>query len=168
MTNKTRKRIWPVAVMSLAVFGVLAAVVALSAMTPQTSQAHGCDHIANAVERAECIRDHVAAGLDHDTAHEHDANEAPVLTGTPLGDVSLRIRQSTDSIDVSVAFEDPDADDTLTYSASSDNMPVANASIAGSQMTIVAGDFRGTARITVTADRRQRRHGVDQFRRHGV
>ena len=76
MTNKTRKRIWPVALMSLAVFGVLAAVVALSVMTPQTSQAHGCDDATSAVEEAECIRDHVADGLDPNAAHEHDPNVA--------------------------------------------------------------------------------------------
>ena len=40
MTKITRKHIWPAALMSLAVFGVVAAVVALSAMTPQTTQAH--------------------------------------------------------------------------------------------------------------------------------
>ena len=31
--------------MSLAVFGVVAAVVALSAMTPQTTQAHACEDL---------------------------------------------------------------------------------------------------------------------------
>ena len=40
MTNKTRKHIWPVALMPLVVAGVLAVVVALSAVPQQTAQAH--------------------------------------------------------------------------------------------------------------------------------
>ena len=68
-----------------------------------------------------------------------------------LEDLSLRVRQSTGPIDISGVFEDADGD-TLSYSASSNNTSVANASIAGSQMTVVAGDTRGTAEITVTAD----------------
>ena len=156
MTYKTRKRIWPPALMSLAVLGVLAMVVAFSAVQPQSAQAHPCDSSTmTAEEFAACDRDHRVDGLDpNDPNHEHvqaPPNQAPVLTGTPLSDVSLRVRQSQGPIDVSGVFEDPDEDDTLTYSASSDNESVANASIAGSQMTIVAGDIRGTARITVTA-----------------
>ena len=153
MTYKTRKRIWPVALMSLAVFGVLAAVVALSVMTPQPSQAHGCDDAAGPVEKAECIRDHVAAGLDPNAAHEHDPNEPPVLTGTPLADVSLRIPAQSESIDASVAFNDPDDGDVLTYSAESNNTGVATVSIdsASGMLVITTGLVRGEATITVTA-----------------
>ena len=43
MSNKTRKHIWPVALMSLVVAGVLAVVVALSAAPQQTAQAHECE-----------------------------------------------------------------------------------------------------------------------------
>ena len=150
MTNKTRKRIWPVALMSLAVFGVLAAVVALSVMTPQTSQAHGCDDAASAVEEAECIRDHVAAGLDPNAAHEHDPNVAPTATGS-LPDLSLRISMTHGPTDVTGEFEDADGDD-LTYSASSDNPNVADAVVQNGMMTVTAGNIRGTARIMVTAD----------------
>ncbi len=150
MTNKTRKRIWPVALMSLAVFGVLAAVVALSVMTPQTSQAHGCDDAASAVEEAECIRDHVAAGLDPNATHEHDPNVAPTATGS-LPDLSLRISMTHGPTDVTGEFEDADGD-TLEYSASSDNPNVAGAVVPNGMMTVTAGNIRGSARITVTAE----------------
>ena len=61
MTNKTRKRFWPVALMSLAVLGVLAMVVALSAVQPQATQAHECDATTmTAEEFAACDRDHRA------------------------------------------------------------------------------------------------------------
>ena len=150
MTYKTRKRIWPVAVVSLAVFGLLAAAVALYVMPAQPAQAHGCDE-ADALAQAQCITDHEGAGLDPNSEHEHDPNEPPVLTGTPLSDVSIRVQQTLGPISVADVFEDPDEDDTLRYRASSDNENVANATIAGSQMTIVAGDVRGSARITVTA-----------------
>ena len=149
MTNKTRKRIWPVALMSLAVFGLLAAVT-LSVMSMQTAQAHGCDQD-DALARAQCITDHEREGLDPNATHDHDPNQPPVLTGTPLGDVSLRIPSQSDSIDVSVAFEDPDADDELTYTAVSNNTGVATVSINGSMMVISTGAVRGGATITVTA-----------------
>ncbi len=73
MTNQTRKRPWLAAMTSLAVFGVLAAVVALSVMTPQTALAHNCadEHPEDLVARAECVRDHVAAGLDPTDPTDH-------------------------------------------------------------------------------------------------
>ena len=153
MTYKTRKRIWPVAVVSLAVFGLLAAAVALYVLPAQTAQAHGCDDLPTALEQAQCDTEHENAGLDPDDSnHEHDPNEAPVLTSTPLADVSLRIPGQSDPIDVSVAFDDPDADDELTYTAESSNTGVATVSINGSMMVISAGAVRGGATITVTAD----------------
>ena len=82
MTSKTRKHIWPVGLMSLAVFGVLAAVVALSVMAPRTSLAHGCDDIANPVERAQCITDHVAAGID-DPSEDHSHDDGDGSNGLP-------------------------------------------------------------------------------------
>ena len=72
MSYKARKHIWPVALMSLAVFGVVAFVVALSAMQPQAAQADGCDHITDPIQRAQCDARHRTAGLDHtDAAHSH-------------------------------------------------------------------------------------------------
>ena len=86
MSYKTRKRIWPVALMSLAVLGVTAAIVALSAMSPQTTQAHGCDDITNLVERAECVRDHVAAGInDPEAPHEHPTPTPPPTIAPDAG-----------------------------------------------------------------------------------
>lgn len=152
MTYKTRKRIWPVAVVSLAVFGLLAAAVALYVLPGQTAQAHGCDDLPTALQQAQCDTEHENAGIDDPEAdHEHDPNQAPVLSGTPLSDVSLRIPGRSDSIDVSVAFNDPDADDVLTYSAESNNTGVATVSINGSMMVISTGAVRGEATITVTA-----------------
>ena len=86
MSNKTRKRIWPAALMSLAVFGVLAAVVALSAMPGQSAQAHECDQSTmTAEEFAACDRDHRVDGLDpNDPNHEHPtATPPPTLEPEP-------------------------------------------------------------------------------------
>ena len=58
MNSITRKRIWPFALMPLAVLGVVAVVVALSAMAPLTTQAQtaavDCALITDAIERAQC------------------------------------------------------------------------------------------------------------------
>ena len=73
MNRKTRKHIWPVALMSLAVFGVLAAFVALSAIQPQAAQADGCDQISDLIERAQCDARHRSANLDPaDSTHSHE------------------------------------------------------------------------------------------------
>ena len=58
MNSITRKRIWPLALMPLAILGVVAVVVALSAMAPQTTQAQtaaaDCAAITDPIERAQC------------------------------------------------------------------------------------------------------------------
>ena len=73
MNRKTRKHIWPVALMSLAVFGVVAAFVALSAMQPEAARADGCDQITDPTERAQCLTRHDVADLDSTNAtHEHE------------------------------------------------------------------------------------------------
>ena len=57
MNSKTRKRIWPVALMPLAILGVVAVVVALSAMGPQTTQAQtsvDCSSLPDAINAARC------------------------------------------------------------------------------------------------------------------
>ena len=150
MTNKTRKHIWPPALMSLAVLGVLAMVVALSAVQPRAAQAHGCDSATMSVDDyAACVRDHRVAGLDPNTAHEHDPNVAPTATGS-LPDLSLRVNMTHGPTDVTGEFEDADGD-TLTYSASSDNPNVADAVVPNGMMTVTAGSIRGSARITITA-----------------
>ena len=84
MANKTRKHIWPVALMSLAVVGVLAAIVALSVAQTDVVQAHPCDE-GTIQERAACDTEHENAGLDStDSNHEHPTPTAPpTLEPTP-------------------------------------------------------------------------------------
>ena len=65
MSNKTRKHIWPVALMPLVVAGVLAVVVALSGASPQPAQAHDCEELSGQ-ERARCLSVHERDGADHD------------------------------------------------------------------------------------------------------
>lgn len=95
MTYKTRKHIWPVALMSLAVFGVLAAVLALSAVQTPAAQAHNCDEAANLQAQAECIRDHVALGLpgdQPDPAHPANGSNMTALPTAPASAGSLDIQ----------------------------------------------------------------------------
>lgn len=146
MTNKTRRHIWPMALMSLVIFGVLAAVVALSVGGPQPASAHDCDDIADAIERATCLTLHQQQGDDHDTM----PNMEPVATGS-LEDVSMRVSTTSAPINVSGLFEDADGDE-LTFSAMSDNPNVAAATVQNGTMVIVTGSVRGSARITVTAE----------------
>ena len=58
MKSMTRKRIGPLALMPLAILGVVAVVVALSAMVPQTTQAQttatDCAAITDPIEQAQC------------------------------------------------------------------------------------------------------------------
>ena len=162
MSYKTRKRIWPVALMSLAVFGVLAAVVALSVMTPQPSQAHGCDDITDPIEQAECVTDHVAEGVD-DASQAHEHNAAPTAVGS-IDAVMLTAGMTSDEMDVSGYFSDADGDD-LTYTAASSDEAVATAQLAEptgdgttpvppgttASMLTITGVAAGSATITVTA-----------------
>ena len=83
MANKTRKHIWPVALMSLAVFGVLAAIVALSVAQTGVAQAHPCDE-GTIQERAACDTEHENAGLDStDPNHDRPDASPPTLEPTP-------------------------------------------------------------------------------------
>ena len=150
MTNQTRKYIWPVSLaMSLALVGVLVAFVAMAG--PQTAQAHGpC----NFDDGLEAFVDCVATGGDDE--HPHDGstpepNEPPVVVPGILSDVTLRISMTYGPIDVSDAFTDAD-DDTLTYGVMSDKPNIADATVQNGMMTIIAGNVRGTATITVTAN----------------
>ena len=150
MTNQTRKYIWPVSLaMSLALVGVLVAFVAMAG--PQTAQAHGpC----NFDDGLEAFVDCVATGGDDEHTHDGstpEPNKLPVVVPGILSDVSLRINMTLGPIDLSDAFTDADGD-TLTYGVMSDNRDVADATVQNGMMTIVAGNIRGTARITVTAN----------------
>ena len=90
MNRKTRKHIWPVALMSLAVFGVLAVVVALSVIQPQAALADGCDEITDSIARAQCDARHRDAGLEStDATHSHTGtgtgtDDTPPAAGTML------------------------------------------------------------------------------------
>ena len=154
MTNKIRKHIRPLPlVVSLAIIGALAAFVVL-ANNPGALMAHGggSDHQASCDAMTDAERDdHNAAAVLDGTELCGPANQPPVLTGVTLDPVSLRIPERSDPIDVSVAFNDPDDDDTLSYKATSNEPDVATASISGTMMTIASGTVRGTAVITVTA-----------------
>ena len=73
MTNKTRKHIWPVAVMSLVVAGALAVVLALYAVPQQVAQAHECDDLTGN-EKARCLSLHTKDGVDHDADDNGNGN----------------------------------------------------------------------------------------------
>ena len=99
MNRKTRKHIWPVALMSLAVFGVVAAFVALSAIQPQAAQADGCDQISDPIARAQCDARHRSANLDPaDSTHSHepepmDGNGGGMATCRPATQASVQQHQ---------------------------------------------------------------------------
>ena len=101
MNYKARKHIWPVALMSLAVFGVVAFVVALSAMQPQAARADGCDAIADPIVRAQCDARHRVADLDHrDTDHSHSSGSG---TGSMMdGDVKIESSSTSGSATVEI------------------------------------------------------------------
>ena len=77
-----------------------------------------------------------------------DENSAPIAVGTISVDTLTAAIPSV-QIDVSGNFEDLD-DETLIYTASSDDISVATVSVSGSLVTITAGGT-GDVTITVTA-----------------
>ena len=75
-------------------------------------------------------------------------NRSPEAVGR-LAALTLRVADGAESVDVSVAFRDPDGD-ALTYAARSSSTPVATVSVSGSTVT-VRPVAEGTATVTVTA-----------------
>ena len=170
MNSRTRKHIWPMSlVMSIAIIGALAAFLVLTS-NPGVTEAHGGDQDPHcSTVPVEQIGHDVAAeiagttnadGSAHTCANPGGAtspgggtgdNELPVVVPGILSDVSLRINMTRGPIDVSDAFTDADGD-TLTYGVMSDNPNIADATVQNGMMTIVAGNVRGTATITVTAN----------------
>ena len=159
MTNTIRKHIWPVPlVASIVIIGALAAFLVLlnnpgaaMAQDPGEPMPSG-DPCASMTddERA----DHLLGGGTCATPEPPptpDPNRAPTLTGTPLPDVLLPIERWSNPIDVSVAFTDPDEDDKLTYSATSDKTYIATVSIYVGNLLAIDGVGAGSAIITVTA-----------------
>ena len=80
MTNKTRKRLWPVSlVMAVAIVGVMAAFL-MVASSPTNTQAHD-----GASGSTHC--DDIPAGLlqdVHDATYDHDCATGPAATPTPV------------------------------------------------------------------------------------
>ena len=78
-----------------------------------------------------------------------DPNQAP--TSNPIPDQTLTVVDDPmKTLDLSMYFDDADADDVLTYGASSNMEMYATATVEGSTLTITAV-AAGTARVTVTA-----------------
>ncbi|MCY4414821.1 MAG: hypothetical protein OXE87_00695 [Chloroflexi bacterium] len=113
MTSKTRKHIWPVALMSLAVFGVLAAVVALSVISPRTSLAHGCDDAGTAIAQAQCIAEHVAGGIEdpsEDHSHGDDGTGTPPVIPEAASDkIASSSTSGGASVKLTLTLDDPGA-----------------------------------------------------------
>lgn len=76
------------------------------------------------------------------------ANESPSIANT-IPDHSLTIRADS-TIDISKYFEDPDGD-TLSFGAVSRDPGIVRVSVAGSLLTMTAGDIRATSEIEVWA-----------------
>ena len=77
-----------------------------------------------------------------------EPNRAPIAIGT-IASRTLRVRDTSEQVDVSSNFQDADGD-TLTYAATSNNTSVATVSVSGSQLTITPVGT-GSTTITVTA-----------------
>ena len=76
-------------------------------------------------------------------------NNTPTAVGT-ISDRTLTVGDAAIQIDVASNFQDPDDDDTLEFSATSDDDSVATATVSGSIVTITPKSA-GSATITVAA-----------------
>ena len=160
MTNTIRKRLGPVSVVAtIAVLGLLAAFIALTVL-PNSASATGHGPPPPPVPGATPTPPPGGGGppppppppaTPVPTATPVPPNDPPVAMAGLLSDVELLISTTSDPIDVSIAFEDPDGD-TLTYTVVSDNPNVVGVTVIESVVTIVTGSRRGTANITVTAN----------------
>jgi len=84
------------------------------------------------------------------TIHVTDVNEAPTVSSAP-GNVTANEDDPDQTIGLGGVFTDPDAGDTLSYSASSDS-GVVGASASGTTLTLsFPPDEFGAATITITA-----------------
>ena len=155
MTYKTRKRIWPAALMSLAIVGALAVVVALSVGGPQSASAHDCAEITDPVEQAKCLTVHARDGEDH------DQNSAPVtsmpeldpitIVGVMVEDADGNQVNNTRTVEgVRAYFSDPE-DDELTFTVGSDNTDAATGMLDDDGNLVITAHDAGEATITVTA-----------------
>ena len=147
MINKTRKHISPVAL--LAALGVVAVLAVMAAVVWLPSSAQAQSGPSNPFAPATTTP--TPGGPSNPFAPEPEPNKPPVAMAGVLSDVELLISTTSDPINVSTAFEDPDGD-TLTYGVMSDKPNIADATVQNGMMTIIAGNVRGTATITVTAN----------------
>ena len=158
MTYKTRKRIWPPALMSLVIVGALAVVLALSVGGPQSASAHDCEEITDPIEQAKCVTVHANEGEDHD---QEPDNQAPVTSMAVLDPVTIEgvMVEDADGNDVynthtvsgvTGYFSDPD-DDDLTFTVGSSDTSVATAMIDDDGNLVITVHDAGDATITITA-----------------
>ena len=147
MINKTRKHISPVAL--LAALGVVAVLAVMAAVVWLPSSAQAQSGPSNPFAPAPTTP--TPGGPSNPFAPEPEPNKPPVAMAGVLSDVELLISTTSDPINVSTAFEDPDGD-TLTYTVESDRPNIVAVTIIDGVVTIVTGSNRGTADITVTAD----------------
>ena len=149
MSNKTRKHIWPGAlVLSIGIVGVLAAFLVLTS-SPGGTQAHGewVEGTAHCPETSDKIA-HEIGGSAFDHTCDEGPNQAPMAPTATLANLSIDVggmgtAQST--------ITDADADDTLDWTVSSTNSAVADARVSITGLVTVTGVAAGTATITVTA-----------------
>ena len=142
MSNKTRKRFLPVAlVMAVAAIGVMALAIAF-ASAPQELQAHGDS-------AGDCSTD--AGRAIHDILSPGDPcpipNTAP-MAGAAIADMSI---SAGGMAMAQSSITDADADDMLTWTVMSSDEMVATAIVDDMGMVTVTGVGAGTATITVTA-----------------
>ena len=142
MSNKTRKRFLPVAlVMAVAAIGVMALAIAF-ASAPQELQAHGDS-------AGDCSSD--AGRAIHDILSPSDPcpipNTAP-MAGAAIADMSI---SAGGMAMAQSSITDADADDMLTWTVMSSDEMVATAIVDDMGMVTVTGVGAGTATITVTA-----------------
>ncbi len=79
------------------------------------------------------------------------ANHAPVLSATPLADVTADEDAANSAIDLSSGFSDADGD-PLTYTIENSNAGLVAATLDGATLTLAyAANANGAAAITVTA-----------------
>ena len=155
MINKTRKHIWPVAVMSLVVAGALAVVLALYAVPQQVAQAHECDDLSGQ-ERARCLSLHRDQGEDH--ADEPTQADVPVIPGFAIQhggeaqQVSVNWDAVTDAHEYVVEYrlcstEPCSGTFTMVTLAAADTMYLITGLNAGSQyqVQVTAYNAAGTA-----------------------
>ena len=147
MINKTRKHISPVSL--LAALGVVAVLAVMAAVVWLPSSAQAQSGPSNPFAPATTTP--TPGGPSNPFAPEPEPNKPPVAMAGVLSDVELLISTTSDPINVSTAFEDPDGD-TLTYTVESDRPNIVAVTIIDGVVTIVTGSNRGTADITVTAD----------------